>query len=93
MRRVESVLDVLVPSLRLIISGYWLPAEFSAVWAYIPKLNWVSLCWQMANGNKRCNERPMKSLQFLLIIACHWIAIPQPVMRKSLQSPEKLDDR
>jgi len=30
------VLDVLVPSLRPIISGYLLPAEFSAVWAYIP---------------------------------------------------------
>ncbi len=26
-----------VSSLRLIISGYLLPAEFSAVWAYIPK--------------------------------------------------------
>ena len=38
MRRVKSVLDVLVPSLRLIISGYLLPAEYSAVWAYIPKL-------------------------------------------------------
>ena len=33
------MLDVLVPSLRLIISGYLLPAEFSAVWAYIPFLS------------------------------------------------------
>ncbi|MCP4403693.1 MAG: hypothetical protein GY801_41105 [bacterium] len=33
---------VLAPSLRLIIFGYLLPTEFSAVWAYTPN---------MVNGN------------------------------------------